>query len=68
LEANAPPTSLAEKLATIRQMLTTLDTVTIAGQRHLMTKVLAFVDGQVQRSAIIRAPGTAPCCWSNSRS
>jgi hypothetical protein len=68
-EAHATRTpSLADKLATIRQMLATLDTLTIAGRRHLMAKVLAFVDGQVQRSAIIRAPGTAPCCWSNSRS
>jgi len=44
------PTSLAEELATIRQMVATLDTVTIAGQRHLMAKVLAFVDGQVEQA------------------
>ena len=49
-EAHASPTpSFADKLATIRQMLASLDTLTIAGQRHLMAKVLAFVDGQVQR-------------------
>jgi hypothetical protein len=39
---------------TIREMLATLDTLTVAGQRHLMTKVIAFVDGQVAR-AIQRA-------------
>jgi hypothetical protein len=44
------PRSLADKLATVRQMLATLNTVTIAGQRHVMTKVLAFVDGQVGRA------------------
>jgi len=50
-EGHTPqPTSLAEKLATIRQMVATLDTVTIAGQRHLMAKVLAFVGGQVERA------------------
>jgi hypothetical protein len=49
--SEAPATrtpSLADKLATIRQMLATLDTLTIAGRNHLMAKVLAFVDGQVQ--------------------
>jgi hypothetical protein len=44
------PRSLADKLATVRQMLATLNTVTIAGQHHVMTKVLAFVDGQVERA------------------
>jgi hypothetical protein len=44
------PPSLAGRLTTVRQMLATLDTVTIASQRHLMTKVLAFVDGQVERA------------------
>ena len=43
------PTLLADKLATIRQMLASLDTLTIAGQRHLMTKVLAFLDSHVDR-------------------
>jgi hypothetical protein len=43
----APP----ERLTTIRQMLATLDTLTFAGQRHLMGKVVAFVDGQVERAA-----------------
>jgi len=50
-EGHTPtPTSLADKQATIRQMLATLDTLTIAGQRHLMAKVLAFVEGQVDRA------------------
>jgi hypothetical protein len=47
---------LAEELTTIRQMLATLDTLTIAGQRHLMTKVIAFVDIQVERA--IQRTGT----------
>jgi len=41
--------ALVDKLATIRQMLASLDTLTIAGQRHLMTKVLAFVEDHAQR-------------------
>ena len=49
--------SLVEKLTTIRQMLATLETVTIAGQRHLMTKVVAFVDGQVSRAISQAGPG-----------
>jgi hypothetical protein len=49
--------SLAEELTTIRQMLAALDTVTTAGQHHLMAKVLAFVEGQVDR--VIQRPG--PC-------
>ncbi len=47
---NIPQPSLAEKLEIVRQMVASLETVTIAGQRHLMTKVLAFVDGQVDRA------------------
>jgi hypothetical protein len=57
-EDRAPrPPSLADDLITIRQMLATLDTLTIAGQRHLMTKVTAFVDGQVERA--LQRAGTA---------
>ena len=45
----------ALRLTTIRQMLATLDTLTIAGQRHLMSKVVAFVSGQVER--VVREGG-----------
>jgi hypothetical protein len=39
--------TLADELATVQQMLATLDTLTTAGQRHLMTKVVAFVEDHV---------------------
>ena len=31
------------QLSTIREMLGTLDTLTMAGQRHVMTKVVSFI-------------------------
>lgn len=49
-ETQPRPSSPAENLAIVRQMLATLDTVTLAGQRHLMTKVVALVDAQVDRA------------------
>jgi hypothetical protein len=44
------PSSPADTLTTIRQMLATLDTVTTAGQRHLMNKMLAIMGDQVERA------------------
>ena len=35
---------LVQQLPVIREMLGTLDTLTIAGQRHVMQKVVDFVD------------------------
>jgi hypothetical protein len=35
---------LARQLPVIHEMLGTLDTLTIAGQRHVMEKVVSFVD------------------------
>jgi hypothetical protein len=49
--------SLGEEFATIRQMLATLDSLTIAGQRHLMAKVVSFVDGQMTRVLQHVGPG-----------
>ena len=37
-------------LSVIREMVGTLDTLTIAGQRHVMDKVVAFVDEQVRHA------------------
>jgi hypothetical protein len=48
--------SFAEKLDIVRQMVASLETVTIAGQRHLMGKVLAFVDGQIDRVVLRASP------------
>ena len=48
---NGEHASVARKLSVIREMLGTLDTLTIAGQHHLMDKVIAFVEGQVQQVA-----------------
>lgn len=42
-------TLLASNLETLREMVVSLDTLTIAGQRHLMMKVIAFLDGYVGR-------------------
>lgn len=39
------------QLWVVREMLRTLDTVTIAGQQHLMEKVVAFVEGQIAQVA-----------------
>jgi len=38
------PAVLARPLSVIREMLGMLDTLTIAGQRHLMEKVVGFVE------------------------
>ena len=35
--------SPARQLSTIREMLETLDTLTMAGQRHIMGKVVSFI-------------------------
>jgi hypothetical protein len=45
----APPT-FVEKIPTIRQMITNLETLTIAGQRHNMKKILDFLEDHVQRA------------------
>ncbi|HVV48369.1 MAG TPA: hypothetical protein VHO06_01800 [Polyangia bacterium] len=39
---------LARQLPVIREMLGTFDTLTIAGQRHLMEKVVGFVDSKTR--------------------
>lgn len=39
-------------LPVIREMLLMLDSLTIAGQRHLMEKVVHFVEGQLPRVAV----------------
>jgi len=41
---------LDARVATIREMLSTLDTVTHAGQQHLMNRVVDFVQAQVQQA------------------
>jgi hypothetical protein len=56
-EQASRPSFLADKLTTIREMLASLDTLTFAGQRHLMTKVIAFVDPQVHRVIDHAPPG-----------
>jgi hypothetical protein len=45
-ESMDPPVTLA----TIRQMLAALETVTTAGQSHLMSKLIAIIDGEVSRA------------------
>ncbi|HVT08377.1 MAG TPA: hypothetical protein VHO67_13040 [Polyangia bacterium] len=39
-------------LPVIREMLLMLDSLTIAGQRHLMEKVVKFVEEEVPRTAV----------------
>ncbi|HVT08464.1 MAG TPA: hypothetical protein VHO67_13475 [Polyangia bacterium] len=48
LDEHAPR---VRQLRVIREMLRMLDTVTTAGQHHLMNKVIAFVEGQVEQVA-----------------
>lgn len=37
----------ASRLAVAREMISTLETLTNAGQRHFMAKVVIFIEGQV---------------------
>jgi hypothetical protein len=48
-ESEPPPPRLP--LSVIREMLVMLDSLTIAGQRHLMEKVVHFVEEQIPRLA-----------------
>ena len=41
---------LLRQLSVVREMLGTFDTVTIAGQRHVMDKVIAFVEEQIRHA------------------
>jgi hypothetical protein len=45
----APPT-FNEKITMIRQMVANLDTLTLAGQRHDMKKILDFLEEHVLRA------------------
>ena len=38
------------RLAVAREMLDTLETLTNAGQRHLMAKVVTFIEGQISKA------------------
>jgi hypothetical protein len=40
---------LAEQIGTVRGMLVTLDTSSVAGQHYVMRKVIAFTQAQVKR-------------------
>ncbi|HLK89759.1 MAG TPA: hypothetical protein VKZ18_07690 [Polyangia bacterium] len=42
------------RLAVAREMLVTLETLTNAGQRHLMAKVVTFIEGQVAEAPAAR--------------
>lgn len=46
----APATS-PSRLAVAREMLVTLETLTNAGQRHLMAKVVTFIEGHIATAA-----------------
>jgi hypothetical protein len=41
------PSASPSRLAIAREMLVTLETLTNAGQRHLMAKVVSFIQGHV---------------------
>lgn len=51
------PASLAVQVSTIREMLRLLDTQTIAGQRHLMAKVVALVGPHIEQAIRHVGPG-----------
>jgi hypothetical protein len=57
LDQPSDPPPPPDKLKTIRQMLATIETLTMAGQRHLMAKVVAQVAGEVDRALHRAAPG-----------
>ncbi len=49
-KSKSHPSLPADTVATIRQMLATLETVTNAGQIHLMNKLLAIIGDHVERA------------------
>jgi hypothetical protein len=42
---------LAARISTIREVLASLDTLTIAGRQHAMGRVAAFIEGQITQAA-----------------
>ena len=50
------PALLADQVRTIREMLRTLDAQTIAGQHHVIDKVVAFVAPQIERAMLRLGP------------
>ena len=48
--AGIPAPALIDQLAVVRGMLATLDSLTAAGQHHVMSKVIGFVDDQSRRA------------------
>jgi hypothetical protein len=40
---------LADQIGTVREMVVTLDTLSVAGQHYIMRKVIAFTQAQVKR-------------------
>jgi hypothetical protein len=48
------PDTSRNRLAVAREMLVTLETLTNAGQRHLMAKVVSFIEGQVAQAPAAR--------------
>jgi hypothetical protein len=46
----AGSSSLSRQLGIVREMLPTLDTVSAAGQKHIMGKVVAFIQAQAARA------------------
>jgi hypothetical protein len=59
-----PPPPLVEapsgQLGVIREMLSTLENQTTAGQHHVMDKVVDFLQVQVWRAARAAGPGSRP--------
>jgi hypothetical protein len=49
---------LAGEAATIREMVAMLDTITFAGQRHVMSKIVDFMDEHVRDVLLRLGPQT----------
>jgi hypothetical protein len=60
LDPPPPPVveALSGQLAVIREMLSTLENLTTAGQHHIMGKVVDFLQLQVWRAAHAARPGS----------
>ena len=56
-------TGSAEMIDTAREMLTRLDTFTIAGQHHVMEKLIGFAELQIARAARRSGPASRRVLW-----
>jgi hypothetical protein len=62
-EPVAPWVGTADPIDTVREMLAMLETITIAGQRHVMEKVTVFAEARIGRVARRAGPAARRVLW-----